>query len=248
MEIKPRAALFALLGVMPHAQAAPCQWTEIARVHPTQFSVGKIEVEARMQPIRNARGNPEVLEKLIRKRPGQAVLGPRGEIYLIDGHHFAYGLQGEGIRRMCMDIQGDYSDLDEDVFAREMTRLGNAYLRNDEGLPIQFADLPHRISGLRDDPYRSLAWVLEKVGAIHDENLNYQEFEWAAFFRARLRMDFSRPTQARATLQRALDLMEEDGDARMIAGYRHLSRSDRDLSGDGDCALKYRALEKVLFP
>ena len=58
------------------------------------------------------------------------------------------------------------------------------YLYDEKGEgPLSVSQLPQDVTELRDDPYRSLAWKLRKVGGYRKTNFHYSEFTWANFFR-----------------------------------------------------------------
>ena len=61
------------------------------------------------------------------------------------------------------------------------------YLKDDEGILRSPLELPNSLSELKDDPYRSLAWMLEKCEAYVDSNIPFAEFLWADFLRERVR-------------------------------------------------------------
>ena len=48
--------------------------------------------------------------------------------------------------------------------------------------------LPSSLSDMRDDPYRSLAWVVRERGGFDNSNVPYAELMWANFFRSLVRV------------------------------------------------------------
>jgi hypothetical protein len=56
-------------------------------------------------------------------------------------------------------------------------------LVNEFGREIDFEDLPATPQGMRNNPFRSLAWLLKKAGVFTDLDQPMQEFEYAALLR-----------------------------------------------------------------
>ena len=52
-----------------------------------------------------------------------------------------------------------------------------------------FSDIPAAIGELRDDPFRSLAGELRRLGGFSKETVPFSEFLWADFFRRRIKRD-----------------------------------------------------------
>ena len=50
-----------------------------------------------------------------------------------------------------------------------------------------YADLPKSVSGLVDDPFRSLAGALRRAGGYSKETTPFSEFLWADFLRRRMK-------------------------------------------------------------
>jgi hypothetical protein len=50
-----------------------------------------------------------------------------------------------------------------------------------------FSEIPEKIGDLRDDPYRSLAGELRRLGGYSKETVPFSEFLWADFLRRRLK-------------------------------------------------------------
>jgi hypothetical protein len=75
----------------------------------------------------------------------------------------------------------------------ELARRGWLYLYDGRGLgPLHPAVLPRQLTGLQDDPYRSLVWKLKKEGVIEPAPLiPFHEFRWGAWLRSRSLPPFS---------------------------------------------------------
>ena len=50
----------------------------------------------------------------------------------------------------------------------------------------QFKDIPKSVTGLKDDPYRSLAGEIRRAGGYAKDTTPFSEFLWADLFRRRI--------------------------------------------------------------
>jgi hypothetical protein len=188
--------IFALLLVPSvKAQAQTCQTDAVGQVcrckvldlHPTQFSIGFAEVEAREKKIADL--NPSALTKMEEEQPEPVVKGPGQVLYIIDHHHLARILAELHVEQTMCKIVGDLSDRSEAEFVAEMTKRNWLYLHDETGAPKQASELPASVLGLKDDPYRSLAGLLGKEHGFHQNDEPFAEFRWAAFLRPRISLD-----------------------------------------------------------
>ncbi len=86
-----------------------------------------------------------------------------------------------------------------------------------EGRPCAWKELPRDLSGLVDDPYRSLASDVREAGGFAKTQTPYSEFLWADYFRDHIRrraLDSKYPK----ALERAL-ILARDRDARHLPGW-----------------------------
>ncbi|AKG45007.1 chromosome partitioning protein ParB [Streptomyces xiamenensis] len=126
------------------------------------------------------------------------VVGPRGRLYLTDGHHtFTSFLEmPDGGARMTIRVRvtDNLSALGERAFWREMEGRGYVWLRDADNRPITPAQLPTRL-GLRamaDDPYRSLVYFTRDIGYAKPEDgpsPEFLEFFWAGWLRTQSDLD-----------------------------------------------------------
>jgi hypothetical protein len=158
---------------------------EILSVRPTQFYVGKKEISYRILKIEEKRALGE-LSEYKKKRKGRVVIGPGNVPYLIDGHHFALALHEAGEETMWVEVVRDYSDLTTVEFWEKLKKKCWCYLKDLNGNSLPPLELPSTLLKLKDDPYRSLAWMLEKCEAYVDLDIPFSEFLWAQFLRKRI--------------------------------------------------------------
>lgn len=130
-----------------------------------------------------------------------AVVGPKGQLFLTDGHHSftslweapnnngnpATGLAG-GQMQMPVMIKGNYKDANNASFWRSMRASKYVWLTLPDGTAITPADLPRQLglsNGLKDDPMRSLIYYTREVG--YDKPINpseFLEFYWSEWLQA----------------------------------------------------------------
>ena len=134
---------------------------------PTQFAVGKAEIQMRGD-----------------------------EFSLVDHHHLARGLH-EALHEKCrkdlcvyVKVLGNGSSLEEPYFWKTMHQDNWVYLFDENGGgPRAPATLPKHIKDLKFDPYRSLAWIVREHHGYLKNNTPFSEFKWANFFRTHILLD-----------------------------------------------------------
>lgn len=157
-----------------------------AKLRPTQMTVGKAEVASK-------RAEWEKLGKKKRKEllaahwfPG--VLGPKQNVYIVDHHHLGLALLEEGVKKVPVMIQRDFSWLEPDVFWRTMEYNRWAHPYDEHGRRNEYASIPGNLAKMTDDPYRTLAMRVRVAGGCAKDALPYSEFLWADFYRRRLKL------------------------------------------------------------
>jgi hypothetical protein len=231
--------LMAFFAMLPaHAKDSSCSAKmkagdvclgRLSLIHPTQFDVGMREVRRKQS---NIESNMEELsekkfDEYLEAKAVKVVLGPGGQIYAIDGHHFALAAVRAGLREAYFLVKKDYSKgYTEKEFWEKMAdeKLVFQYSKG-EG-PLKPSELPRRLDGMGDDPYRSLASEVRRRGGFEKEMTNYSEFAWAGFFRERVKIgssdeDFERAVDTAIVLARSVLAEDmpghiEDGDCRDI--------------------------------
>lgn len=189
-------------------------------LRPTQFHVGMYEVKIKATEFDEMSKSER--KKFLWKKPIQVVYGPNDEVYIVDGHHQARALLETGREYLWAEVLADYSELSEKEFYRRMKQRHWMFLfdyeLNEERSPNE---LPHDLSAMRDDPYRSLAWLVRKKGGYKNLDIPFQEFFWAEFFRKHI-PDLGKNPNTHAAMRRAMktayDLAKSDL-ARDLPGY-----------------------------
>lgn len=178
----------------------------IGDLRPTQITVGFREVKARRKHWRQetTRGKRErfLAEHLI-----PVILGPEKAHYILDHHHLVLALHQEGLTEVYVTIVADLSGLDTDAFWLVLDQRNWMHPFDGKGHRTTHHKIPKKISGLKNDPYRSLAGELRRAGGYAKETLPFSEFLWADFLRRRIKLslidkDFSRALDEALSLAR----------------------------------------------
>jgi hypothetical protein len=164
---------------------------EIHRLRPTQVTVGLIEVH-------DKRARIEALKKHERRafladHPIPAVWGPDDKLYITDHHHLGRAAEEAGLDTGFFSVEEDFSGLPIAQFWPRMSAASWAHPIDQHGKPVSFELIPDRLLKLVDDPYRSLAGYVRDAGGYDKSPTAFCEFQWADFFRARVRIG---PTRA----------------------------------------------------
>jgi len=163
---------------------------------PTQFAVGRAEIQVRAGHLRNKfKKDPGKLHDYLRVRPIPILV--RGDkFYLVDHHHLAralYDALHETLgKKICVFVKvlGNGSSLEEPYFWKNMYQNNWVYLFDESGGgPQAPATLPAHIKDLKFDPYRSLAWIVREHHGYLKNNAPFSEFKWANFFRTHILLD-----------------------------------------------------------
>jgi hypothetical protein len=175
----------------------------ILDLRPTQITVGMREVAAKRahwRSIRDSNGGIFLGHHMI-----PVVLGPARRHYIIDHHHLALALHSEGVEAVLVTIVANLSHLDREAFWFFLDNSGMSHPYDAEGVRRSSADIPKSVTGLADDPFRSLAGELRRAGGFSKETTPFSEFLWADFLRRRIKRKRVEKSFD-AALQKALDL------------------------------------------
>lgn len=179
-------------------------------IHPTQFAVGKVEIE--MKSYKLAHKSEEKLDGYLLARPVPVVIGPSLEdpskpwMYLVDHHHLSFSLytawkenkkkhdKGKKVKwhkkpNLYVKVMADWSSMSSSYFWNQMYKFNWVYLYKWGRGPMQPQKLPREIKDLDYDAYRSLAAMVRDAYGYNKVNVPFTEFKWANFFRHRLLID-----------------------------------------------------------
>ena len=155
----------------------------IEELYPTQITVGMREVRAKRKHWRSVGRKYEFLGRHLIP----VIKGPKNRYYVIDHHHLALALHQEGVRKIAVTVLADLAGLDSDGFWTFLDNRGWLHPFDAKGRRRPYGDLPRRISGLIDDPFRSLAGELRRAGGFAKDTTPFSEFLWADFLRRRIK-------------------------------------------------------------
>jgi hypothetical protein len=172
-------------------------------LRPTQITVGMREVAAKRRAWRAHPGTQDA--DFLDRHMIPVVLGPKGRPYAVDHHHLVRALHEEGVTKVLVNVLARLDRLDIDAFWVVLDNRGWMHPFDRRGRRRPYADIPHAIEDLVDDPFRSLAGELRYAGGFAKDTTPFSEFLWADFLRRRIRRklveaDFD------SALQQAIDL------------------------------------------
>ena len=140
--------------------------TPLKDLRPTQITVGMREVKAKRKRLRETDKKKDGTKgaEFLGKHMIPVVLGPKDRHYIIDHHHLARALHDEGVKNVLVTVVANFSKLDPDCFWFVLDNKNLMHPFDDKGRRRGHEDLPKAVSGLIDDPYRSLAGELRRAG------------------------------------------------------------------------------------
>lgn len=188
-----RVALFflCLLWLPLEVSAKPCSpdspkgkncSVALRNLRPTQFGVGMVDVKQKRAEI------AEHGKGFLKESRAEVVIGPDGKYYLVDRHHTMRAAYHEGFRTVWAEVIDNLSHLSQEEFEEEMIQRKWVRLSDETGKTRKFSELPKHVKDLKDDPYRSLAWLVRQSDAFQKSPIPFAEFEWADYFRERIKI------------------------------------------------------------
>jgi hypothetical protein len=194
----------------------------IAQLHPTQITIGSREVLAKRRRYRAA---IEAGGAVLLQRHGvPIVLGPHGQAYALDRHHGLCALLAEGVADVRVNLTEDLSSLSREAFWSTLDARGWCHPYDASGQRLDYDQIPASMANLVDDPYRSLASALRRIGGFKKVRAPFSEFAWADFLRRRLDpalvdRDFNEALRIAAQMARG------DGPHRLPGGHATAGRA-----------------------
>ena len=178
----------------------------IADLRPTQITVGMREVSIKRKRWRET--GKKKGEEFLGKHMIPVVLGPKERHYVIDHHHLVRALHEEGVQDVAVTVISDLSRLSPDAFWTVLDNRSWMHPFDAKGVRRHYRDIPKSVNELVDDPFRSLAGELRRLGGFAKDTTPFSEFLWADFLRRRLKRkaverDFDR------ALEKAMELAKE---------------------------------------
>ncbi|MCC7601219.1 ParB/Srx family N-terminal domain-containing protein [Janthinobacterium sp. FW305-129] len=172
------------------------------------------------------------------------VIGPRGGVYLTDGHHtFSTFWDADGGRnhqlKVWVKVSDNFSALGDAAFWARMRAENKVWLKNGRNQAITPQQLPSAIGlqSLGDDPYRSLVYFTREIGYEPPEHATeFLEFYWADWLRGMPALDLAR-----------VDLLDRAAYASVIlqAAQAMVALQPDDIVSGGKRAADLGALDEV---
>jgi hypothetical protein len=200
---------------MPYPREPIVEPVPIESLRPTQMTVGMREVEDKRKRLSGQKGKK--MGKFVGGHMIPVVWGPKERYYIIDHHHLTLALHKEGLEHVLVTVMSDLRTLELDSFWVVLSHHGWVYPYDHNGRRRDFADIPKSITGLKDDPFRSLAGELRRAGGFAKDTTLFSEFLWADYLRQRMKakvvaVDFE------AALEKALRLAKSP-EAQYLPGW-----------------------------
>jgi len=187
----------------------------ISSLRPTQITVGMREVAGK-----RARWREESKSKkpeFLGKHMIPVVLGPKDRHYIIDHHHLALALHSEGVKDVLVTVVAKLDSLETEGFWFVLENHNWMHPYDDNGRRRRHNDIPKSVTGLIDDPFRSLAGELRRAGGFAKDTTPFSEFLWADFLRRRIKRKMVEDNFAHA-LEKALQFAKSH-DAGYLPGW-----------------------------
>ena len=180
----------------------------ILSLRPTQMTVGMREVKEKRKRWREHGKKKQ--SDLLGTHMIPVVYGPDERYYVIDHHHLGRALHDEGIKEVLVTVVGDLRMVEREAFWGVMDNKRWVYPYDAKGERRHFKDLPKAMTGLKDDPFRSLAGELRRAGGFAKDTTPFSEFLWADFLRRKMSRksvedDFSKSVEKGLAFARSKD-------------------------------------------
>ena len=158
--------------------------TKLEKLHPTQITVGKLEVEMKRKQWGTLGKKSRAATLASHWFP--AISGPGDKFYIVDHHHFGLALFEEGVKTVSVMLVKDLSWLEPSKFWSVMDHHQWVHPYDSEGVRRDFHALPFHLTHLKNDPYRSLAGELWRAGGYAKDVTPFSEFLWADYLRSHI--------------------------------------------------------------
>jgi hypothetical protein len=184
----------------------------VLSLRPTQMTVGMREVKEKRKRLRE-----HLREQKSKTRPGEylgrhmipVVLGPDRRHYVVDHHHLARALHEEGVKDILVTVIADLTMVDRDAFWGVLDNRRWVYPYDARGERRHFKDIPRTVEQLKDDPFRSLAGEVRRMGGFAKDTTPFSEFLWADFLRRLLPRKTVEDNFSKA-MEKALELAKSE--------------------------------------
>ena len=197
----------------------------IADLVPTQATVGMREVDIKRVRLRERSIDNRAHYLSTHRVP--VVVGCDNRHYMIDRHHLTLALYAEGVGEVPVSVVENNAGLPFEAFWTTLERRNWTHPFDDKGRRCAFENMPTSIGCLMDDPFRSLAGALKRMGGYAKNRAPFSEFRWADFLRDRIDRGLVERDFGRA-LDIAMNLAQSREAAKLPGSHR---TADREPAG-----------------
>ena len=190
------------------------QPTPIAQLRPTQITVGMREVRAKQKRWQQQDGKKKA--EFLGRHMIPVIRGSK-HYFVVDHHHLSLALHLEGVESVLVTVMADLRTLADDEFWVFLDNRNWVHPYDAAGRRCNFEKIPRRIAGLKDDPFRSLAGELRRIGGFAKDTTPFSEFLWADFLRRRIDRATAKNQFAKA-LKQAMKLAKSQ-EAHYLPGW-----------------------------
>ena len=187
----------------------------IADLRPTQITVGMREVKAKQKGWQQF--DKKKKAEFLGRHMIPVIRGPKDRLYVIDHHHLSLALHNEGVKDVLVTSVADLRKLPDDAFWIYLDNRSWVHPYDASGRRREFNQIPRKIAGLKDDPYRSIAGELRRIGGFAKDTTPFSEFLWADFMRRRISRSLTKQDFPKA-LKQAYKLAKSE-DAGYLPGW-----------------------------
>ena len=164
---------------MPYPRDPIVEPVPIESLRPTQMTVGMREVEDKRKRLHGQKGKK--MGKFVGGHMIPVVWGPKERYYIVDHHHLSLALHKEGWEHVLVTVISDLRQLAGDAFWTFCDHHGWVYPYDANGRRRDFSELPKSVTGLKDDPFRSLAGELRRAGGFAKDSNAVQRVSLGRF-------------------------------------------------------------------
>ena len=172
--------------------------SRILDLKPMQIPAGMLEVQDKARELRDMKSKES--DAWLKERSVPFIEDYKGRKRPVDHHHEARAAWEADLddaythRYFDDEMHGLVKALPREQFYAVARAMGLFYDRDQFGAgPHDPNHLPEDVRSLADDPFRSVAWQVRKRGGYDKTATPFAEFQWANFFRARVK---TYPTRA----------------------------------------------------
>jgi hypothetical protein len=177
-----------------HLNGAPDpQRNKVLELKPMQIPAGMYEVQDKAALLRGMKKKDS--DAWLRAKSVPFVEDYKGRKRMVDHHHEARAAWEADLdevfthRYFDDELHGWIKGLSREQYYAVARAMGLFYDLDQFGAgPHDPNHLPEDVRSLADDPYRSIAWQVRKRGGFGKSSLPFAEFQWAHFFRERVRI------------------------------------------------------------